>query len=390
MLPSLLQLRENRALSKATILLASAALESNLTYLSGLALRFIEARPEKFMKPHTDLLRGFGEEIDENGKIVKRQINKTLIERMQIVPQLLARAVDRSYKLPTKSACWKKLRRTIERRDAIVHPRWERYVTSIGWWEAAEAVDAVELYLHSVHKCLQRYVMGYTHMLWTIKGPTKHDMGIGHRTFGKTGPNRKISTMEEIGIARVLTDEWCDSQLMTLIALTQQCEADSDGSMLTRAAIVLMYAMLDAQLSVVSEWKMRERASSFGDAEVHFLNEAAVYVGHDGEVWTDSDQHSFKKRVKAIPAVLARCVEGKEFSVSLGTSWGQELQNGHMLRSKVMHSSTGEQMPRISKDELRTSVRAVRAYFKELAQAIPSVFGHMEVFLKEMPGEVRG
>jgi hypothetical protein len=76
------------------------------------------------------------------------------------------------------------MRRTIARRDAIVHPTWNRYVSMVGWWEAAEAVDAVELYLNSVRASVHPYLIGYTHMLWTIKGPTKHDMGIGHRTFG--------------------------------------------------------------------------------------------------------------------------------------------------------------------------------------------------------------
>src|SRR5262249_23241588 len=134
------------------------------------------------------------------------------------------------------------------------HPRWERYVESVGWWEAAEAVDAVELYLQSVHQCLQRYVLGYTFMLLTIKGPTKDDVGIGHPTFGKSGPKRKPSRMEDVGVIAVLTGEWTDSALMTMTALTQGCDVDSDGSMLTRAAIVMLYAMVDAQLSVVSEW----------------------------------------------------------------------------------------------------------------------------------------
>jgi hypothetical protein len=50
MLAAVAQLKENRALSKATILLAAASLESNLTYLSGLALQFIDARPGKFQQ----------------------------------------------------------------------------------------------------------------------------------------------------------------------------------------------------------------------------------------------------------------------------------------------------------------------------------------------------
>jgi hypothetical protein len=128
--------------------------------------------------------------------------------------------------------------------------------------EAAEAVDAVELYLNSVRQLLHPYLVGYTHMLWTIKGPTKDDMGIGHRTFGKRGPPRAISTMAERGIVEVMSAEWLDSMFMTQIALGHQCEADSKGSMLTRAAIVLLYA----QLAVVSQWRMRELPAAFTDA----------------------------------------------------------------------------------------------------------------------------
>jgi hypothetical protein len=380
---SIPDLRDNRALSKSAILLAAAALESNLTYLAGTALRFTEARPRKFDKPHIDFLRGVEREIDDNGRIVEKRKNQTLVERMQIVPGLLARAVDREYELPRRSASSKKMQRTIARRDAIVHPKWDRYMAAVGWWEAAEAVDAVELYLYSVQQCLHPYVNGYSFMLWTIKGPREDDMGIGHRTFGKRGPNRKISTMGELGIVEVLLAEWCDSMFMTQIALGHECEKDSKGSMLTRAALVLLYAMLDAHLAVVSQWKMRENPSSFSDAEILFLNEAAVGIGHDGEVWIDSDQHSFKKRVKAIPVVLARCIDRKEFVVDLGKSQTQELLNGHALRSKVMHSSAGEHMPRVSKEELRSSVRAVHAYFEELANSVPGAFGHMLTLLED-------
>jgi hypothetical protein len=146
-------------------------------------------------------------------------------------------------------------------------------------------------------------------MLWTIKGPTSDDMGIGHRTFGKRGPVREISSMAEKGVSAVMSGEWLDSVFMTQIALGHPCEGDSPGSMLTRAALVLLYAMLEAQLAVVAQWKMREMPRAFTETEVLFLNEAAVGVGHDGAVWLDSEQHPFKKRVKAIPAVLARCVD---------------------------------------------------------------------------------
>jgi hypothetical protein len=288
-------LRDNSPLSKAAILLSAAALESDLIYMAGIALRFIEARPEKFDAAHSDFVRGFEESIDDNGRIVRKRRGQTLTDRMSLLPSILARTIDRHYHLSKSSASASKMRRTIARRDAIVHPRWETYVPAVGWWEAAEAVDAVELYLHSVEQCLFPNMIGYSSMLWTIKGPHKDDMGIGYRTFGKRGPNRPISSMAQVGVAKVLLSEWCDSMFMTNIALDQGTERDSEGSMLTRSALVVLYAMLDAQLAVISQWKMKEHGTAFTAAERLFLSEAAVGIGHDGEMWVEGEQHPFKK-----------------------------------------------------------------------------------------------
>ena len=59
---------------------------------------------------------------------------------MRMIPDLIARAVGRRYAFPERSSAIRKLRRTIDRRDAIVHPRWDRYLDRAGWYEAAEAV----------------------------------------------------------------------------------------------------------------------------------------------------------------------------------------------------------------------------------------------------------
>jgi hypothetical protein len=131
---SLKSLKEPAVLSKAAILLACAALESNLAYLSKVAIRFGEKRPELYLPPQTDYLYGVQETIDERGEIVKKPIKQSLLERLEVVPSLLARAVKREYKLPVNSSPFKKLLRTIERRDAIVHPRWDKYVAQSGWW----------------------------------------------------------------------------------------------------------------------------------------------------------------------------------------------------------------------------------------------------------------
>ena len=98
-----------------------------------------------------------------------------------------------------------------------------------------------------------------------------------------------MSTMEEVGILEVLTTEWFDSLLLIHLALGHDCEGDSDGSMFTRAALVLLYAMLDAQLSVVAQWRMRDKPEAFKEAEILFLNEFALGLGSDGEVLVRDD-----------------------------------------------------------------------------------------------------
>jgi hypothetical protein len=124
-------LKDDGVLAKAALLLAAAALESNLIYLSGIALRAAERRPGLLHPPQLRYLRGIEEEIDDNGKIIQKPARQSLAERLQVVPSLLARTIARKYELHTKSAFFRKLSRMIERRDAIVHPRWDKYVREL-------------------------------------------------------------------------------------------------------------------------------------------------------------------------------------------------------------------------------------------------------------------
>lgn len=385
MLHGVREVADDRVLGKATLLLAAAALESNLAYLSGVALRIAQERAGTLIPPQIRYLTGVSEVIDENGKVVETATRQSLGERLQIVPVLLARTIQRTYQLKTGSAAFKKLFRTIERRDPIVHPRWDKYVARLGWWEAAEAIDAVELYLHSIMTALHPYLVGHFSVLFTIPGYDHHEVAVGHRTFGKRGPNRRVSTMEDVGIPEVLTREWIDSLMLIHLALGHGCEGDSEGSMLTRAALVMLYAMLDAHLSVVAQWKMHERGGAFKEAEILFLNEYALGVGHDGEVWIGDDHQSFKKRIKAVPAILSRRVDGKEESIDLSKQWGKDLIDGQSLRNRVMHSAFAEPLARVTKQELIRSAKAVFAYFEQLAKQSPATFQYIEVLLKAKP-----
>lgn len=375
------QTGDDRVLGKATILLSAAALESNLLYLSGVALSIAQKRTGSLATPQIRYLKGVEESIDDNGKVVEKPARQSLEERLQIVPSLLASTISREYPSHTRSAAFRKLRRMIERRDAIVHPRWDAYVPGVGWWEAAEAIDAVELYLDSVSSALHPYLIGYFSVLYTIPGYDHHEVAVGHRTLRKKGPRRKVSSMEAVGIPDVLSLEWLDALMLVHLALGHPSEGDSPGSMLTRSALVLLYAMLDAQLAVVAQWRMRENIARFTEPEVLFLNEYAVGVGHAGEVWLDIDHQYFKKRIKAVPAILSRRVDGKEESVDLGKRWGNDLLDGQVLRNKVMHSVFGEPLERVSKQELIRSAHAVFAYFRELSQKLPTTFQYMNVLL---------
>jgi hypothetical protein len=132
---------DDRILAKGAIVLASAALEANLEYFCQLAIEIRNLyKPNLYLPPELYYLKGVEAFIDEKGELRERPQRQRLEERLVIVPKLLGKAFNRDYQ-PSKSrsAAFKKLRNTIERRDAIIHPRWDRYLQEMGWFEAAEA-----------------------------------------------------------------------------------------------------------------------------------------------------------------------------------------------------------------------------------------------------------
>jgi|SRR5579859_3972754 len=368
--------REDRVLAKATIVLASAALEANLAHLSAVGLRFAQVKPDIYTTPQLNFLSGYESIVNERGTVVRRPLRQSLEERLRTIPDLLARAVGRRYALPERSSAIRKLRRTVARRDAIVHPRWNRYMDRAGWYEAAEAVDAVELYLESVHLQLHPYLDGYFVMLGTIPpGWHKNDgVDVGYRTRNKRRRAFPFAQMRDVGMAEVILGEWMDAAMLVSFALDSGVEGDSEGSMLSRAALILLYAMLDAELGIVAQWRIAENPRRFEEPEINFLNEVAVGIGHDGEIKMEEDRQSFKQRIVAIPRILARRVEGREVVVNLGQQWGEQLMKGHELRNRLIHMPIGEPVERVSLIELLTAAKAVKAYFSELVAVSPQVF----------------
>jgi hypothetical protein len=384
-----LRLAHTPVMAEATVILASAALESNLAHLTLRALAAARVRPDLYKPEQLEYLSGRKTVVTDRGGLKEVPLRQSLEERLQVVPDLLARSVHRRYKLPKNSPAIRKLRRTIELRDAIIHPRWDRYLPSVSAMEAAQAVDAVELYLNSVQRQLHPYLVGYIGALLTIRGYDKHDVAIGHRTEDKRVPKTKFVTMSSVGIGRVLVQSWMDMVMICGFALESGCEGDSEGSLLTRVALVLLFAGLDSQLSIVAQWRLHDGAITFHKAESNFLKENTVGLGQDGEVEIEEDRQGFKERIVAVPTILARRVEGREITLDLGTKWGEQLQKSYLLRNAVVHAPPDKPLARVTLLELREAIVAVRAYFEELGRKAPETFKAQVALLPafEIPDE---
>jgi hypothetical protein len=317
-----LRLADTSPMAKATVILASAALESNLAHLTLRALAAAKVRPDLYKAEQLEYLSGRKTIVTDRGGLKEVPLRQSLEERLQVVPDLLARSVHRRYALPKNSAAIRKLRRTIELRDSIIHPRWDRYLPRVSVMEAAQAVDAVELYLNSVQRQLHPYLVGYFGALFTIRGYDKHDVAVGHRTEDQRVPKTKFTTMTSIGIAKVLVQSWMDMMMICSFALESGCEGDSEGSLMTRVALVLLFAGLDSQLSIVAQWRLHDDAITFHKAESNFLEENTVGLGKDGEIEIAEDRQSFRERIVAVPTILARRVEGREITIDIGNQMG--------------------------------------------------------------------
>jgi hypothetical protein len=170
-------------------------------------------------------------------------------------------------------------------------------------------------------------------------------------------------------------------QMICKFALESGTEGDSEGSLLTRVALVLLFAGVNAQLSIVSQWRLHDSSITFHPAERNFLEENVVGLGRDGEVEVVEDRQSFKKRIIAVPTILARRFENREISIDIGTAWGKQLQKSHDLRNTVVHGPPDQPLPRITRGELWAAVDAVRSYFGELLQRAPETFKAQGVLL---------
>jgi hypothetical protein len=365
----------DRALAKSVILLASASVESNLAFLSALGAELAE-KYDALAPSQIDYLRGIQEIIDDQGNPRTKPLRQSLEDRVRTVPALLGQIFGIEFKYPDEDGGNRKLGRMIAYRDALVHPRWQRYVYDIGPREAALAVDAAEWYLEIVATTLAPFLDYYNRLLYDMPNFDNSSPGpVGKRVEAVVSDDDCFTTMPAVGFGKVAMQEWFDMVLMTEFALGSQCEGDSEGSMLTRAGLVMLYAMLDAQLALNAQNYVYNSSTKFSQSEILFLTETAIEIDTDGNVTAADSHENFKKRVIGIPRVLARTVVGKDITVSLGDKMGAALLRFKDLRDAVMHPRVGEPLPRVSKSELREAVEAVREYFKRLAAVCPELFG---------------
>jgi hypothetical protein len=371
--------------ARIAVILAAASLESNLSHLTARALAIAAARPALYSREQLEYLRGIKTVITERGALKEVPLKQSLEERLQLVPDLLARAFGRRYVLPAQSAAIRKMRRTIELRDAIIHPRWDRYVPAVTEDEAAQAIDAIELYLESIQQQLHPYLVGYISALMTIRGWDKHDVAVGHRTAGKRVQKSAFKKMLDEGIATVIAKEWFGIVMICSFALESGTDRGEEGSLLTRAAIVLLFAGLDAQLSIVAQWHLHDPGTQFEPVERLFLEENIVQLGQDGEIEVIEDRQAFKQRIVAVPTILARRVEGKEIKLDIGTTWGEQLQKSYLLRNQVVHAPPDKPLARVSHDELYDACLAVQHYITALTEVAPITFEVQSLLVKKNP-----
>jgi hypothetical protein len=370
-----------RSLAKSVVLLASASVEANLAFMSDLGAKLAE-KHGSLAPIQIDYLRGVQEFIDDQGNPRTRPLRQSLESRLRAVPALLAHVFGVEFHFPEDADGAEKLRHLIAYRDAIVHPRWQRYLRDIGWQAAALAVDAAEWYLDAVSTAMAPYLGFYKRFLHdmpnfdgTFSGP------VGNRVAKIKPLDESLTTMMAVGFINVVTREWQDSVLMTEFALDSHCEGDSEGSMLTRAALVILYSMLEGQLALNAQTHVYSDRTEFSQSEILFLTETALDIDIDGAVVVDESQEQFKKRVVGIPRVLSHRVRGEDVSISLVDNMGAALIRYKDLRDAVMHSRVGSPIPRVTKAELNAAVEAVREYFKRLAIACPYLFRFYEPLL---------
>jgi hypothetical protein len=351
-------------LAKACILFAAAGLETNLSYFCTLALAISEAVPESIYKePEIEYLKAVQTTFSKDAKLNLEKQAQPLSDRLLIVPKLLAKAFGREFTMPASEPIGDRLRFAIEKRDALIHPSWDRY-PEVGITDAADAIYGVLEYLETVRQQFHPFLIGYMPVLSSYF-PLVADVVEGQPLPPRF---RVLRTREELIAA--LASEWIDAHTMFDVANAHGTEGDSEGSMLTRAALVSVYSMVMAHVSILGRMGDLLNPGLFSEKEINFLNEKDYQWADEGELVLDTAKQTFKVRATVALTLIASKVSPNALVFTEGVTWFQRMFKVYLpMRNQVMHSKFGEPMARVTKPELRAAFEAIRSYAAHVAAA---------------------
>lgn len=351
-------------LAKATILFAAAGLESNLSYFSTLALAISEAVSNPIYKePELEYLRAVQLEYSKNAELSPRNQKQSLKDRLLVVPKLLGRAFQREFQLTAGEYGLERLGNAIERRDAIIHPSWDKY-PDVGLADAVDAVYGVLEYVDSVRLQFFPYMIGYIVMM-SSHAPILADLA------EKEPPPLRFRTLNErTELIEALSRDWLDAHMMFDIANMHPTEGDSDGSMLTRSALVSLYSMVSAHLSVLGKLARQLNPDVFTEKEVNYFNEEDYGMSNTGDAVLQLTKQRFEDRATIVPTLISKKLCPNVLNFERGVKWHQKMFKQYLeMRNSVMHSKFGECLPRVSKAELRDAFESAHQYCAHVASA---------------------
>jgi hypothetical protein len=352
-------------LAKACILFAAAGLETNLSYFCTLALAIAETVPAGsiYKEPEIDYLKAVRTTFSSDASLNNLKQPQPLVERLLIVPKLLGKALGREFSMPGNEPIAARLNFAIEKRDALIHPSWDRYPV-VGIEDAADAVYGVLDYLETVWQQLHPLLIGYTTLI-SAYYPLVSDL-VGDQPVQPSF--RVLERREELMAA--IAEEWIDAHMMFDVANDHGTEGDSEGSMLTRAALVSAYSMVMAHVSLLGKMAVVLNPGLFSEKEINYLNEKDYQWAEDGEFVLDTAKQTFKVRATVAMTLIAKNVSPNALVFTEGVTWFQRMFKVYFAtRNQVMHSKFGEPIARVTKSELREAFEAIHSYAVHVAGA---------------------
>src|SRR5271170_1934437 len=140
--------------------------------------------------------------------------------------------------------------------------------------------------------------------------------------------------------------------------------------MLTRAALVSVYSMVMAHMSLLGKMAVVLNPGLFSEKEINFLNEKDYQWSDEGELVLDTAKQTFKVRATVAMTLIAKKVSHNALAFQEGVTWFQEIFKEYLpMRNQVMHSKFGETTARVTKPELRAAFEAIRSYAAHVAAA---------------------